>query len=148
MAVNHKYPPKKLTDKLIAALEYHGKTNERQMHWDSSLPGFGVRVNASGSKSFVISYRMAGKKFLSRIGKFGKMPLATAKHRARTYFKALRQGADGFGAAHLGYLEWCRYFDNKAELSEGQKHQIARMKRMALETKNRVARLEHTYRSS
>src|SRR5882724_1483181 len=50
-------PRLKLTAPAIARLE---TLPEREIFWDTALPGFGVRVTQGGSKSFVVQYRPGG----------------------------------------------------------------------------------------
>lgn len=51
----------------------------RDVRWDASLPGFGVRIYPSGKKTFVLSYREAGRKRLMTLGAYGS-PLSLSRH--------------------------------------------------------------------
>ena len=59
--------------------------------WDSEIRGFGVRVYASGKKSFVLLYRHEGKQRLYTIDQYGKITLEQARDLAR---KRLGEVAD------------------------------------------------------
>ena len=48
----------KLTKRFVDAVEIRDKD---YVVWDDELPGFGLRVFASGKRSYVIQYRAAGR---------------------------------------------------------------------------------------
>ncbi|MEJ0092844.1 MAG: site-specific integrase [Methylocella sp.] len=83
----------RLTKRIIDGLEINGTD---YVAWDSDLPGFGVRVRASGVKSYVVVYRAgsgrnAPKRKLT-IGVVGKLTPDEARTIAK---KALGQVANG-----------------------------------------------------
>lgn len=85
----------RLTKKVIDALAYQGVKNERFVVWDGDPPGFGVRVFPSGAKSFVLSYRAAGRKRLLTVGSYGALTLDQARAAARAALsKVETEGAD------------------------------------------------------
>lgn len=43
-------------------------TQERTEYWDVGLPGFGVRVAASGRKTFTVRYTISGKQRRKDLG--------------------------------------------------------------------------------
>jgi hypothetical protein len=55
--------------------------------WDTSPPGFGVRVRPSGAKTFIYSYRAGGgrsaRKSRHTIGRYGKITLEQARNQAQ-----------------------------------------------------------------
>src|SRR3954470_12440550 len=95
----------------------------RIIHWDRHLPGFGLRVTAKGSKSWVAMYRVGGKPVMETIGSLAKLPrVDDARQRARESMAsaaagehpvelrkaAARQIADNtVTAAVAAYLEHC-----------------------------------------
>ena len=88
-------PTGKLTKSRVDGLVADGGTEA--IHWDASLPGFGVRVKPSGQKSFVIQYRNreTGRSRRRTIGQYG--PLMTfnqAKEEARKMLSDAARGAD------------------------------------------------------
>jgi Arm DNA-binding domain len=58
---------KKLTDKTVKSLEPTGKQVD---YFDSLTPGFGIRVNPSGVKSWVYMYRLGGKLRRLKLGRY------------------------------------------------------------------------------
>lgn len=81
----------KLTKRLIDSLRVDDKD---LVFWDSELPGFGVRVLASGVKSFVIQYRAEGRSRRLTIGRYGRLTLEQARKRARVKLGEVDQGKD------------------------------------------------------
>jgi integrase len=56
----------------------------RYVLWDSSLPGFGIRVSTQGSKTFVLKYRLAsGRVRWKTLGRVEQLSLEEARKRAR-----------------------------------------------------------------
>jgi len=51
-------------------------------YWDTNLPGFGVCVGKK-SKSYVVQRDVRGRSQRMRVGRFGKIPLAKAKKKAK-----------------------------------------------------------------
>ena len=69
---------KKLTDRVVKLLR---PSSERFEVWDSSAPGFGVRVSPAGRKSFIYLYRFEGRPRRMTLGVYPRMSLATARTR-------------------------------------------------------------------
>jgi len=63
--------------------------------WDTTMPGFGIRVKPSGTVSFMIQYRNEyNKSRRHTIGRFGIMTLEEARTEARTLLSASSRGRD------------------------------------------------------
>ena len=68
----------------------------RLVLWDHDLPGFGVRLFASGQRSFICRYRLAGsrQKQTATIGTYGLITLAQARAKAQELLAKVKLGAD------------------------------------------------------
>ena len=67
------------------------------MQWDGELTGFGVRVRATGAKSFVAVYRTGGRNSPHRrvtIGAVGKIEADKARDEAKTIIRQAELGQD------------------------------------------------------
>ena len=66
--------------------------------FDAALPGFGLRVSASGAKTFLVQYRGAGRT-VRRIplGRFGTLTPDEARKRARALLGRVADGRDPVG---------------------------------------------------
>ena len=70
--------------------------------WDLELTGFGLRVEKSGTKTFIIRYRTDGggrsapRRFLT-VGRFGTLTVEQARKRAKTLLGAAASGEDPAG---------------------------------------------------
>ena len=65
--------------------------------WDGLVKGFGVRVTANGARSFVLDYRVRGRKRRMTIGSFLDWGVATARDHARRLKREIDTGADPLG---------------------------------------------------
>lgn len=65
--------------------------------WDSTQPGFGVRVTAAGVKSYVLRYRIHGRQRIKTLGRVNVLDLTQAQALAKTKLAALCGGTDPFG---------------------------------------------------
>lgn len=83
-----------ITKRVIETFDYRGPEPRKDIRWDDLLPGFGVRVFASGRKTFVLSYRHQGRKRLVTIGAFGVLTIDQARDRARKTLVELQDGTD------------------------------------------------------
>ncbi len=66
----------------------------QEEHWDSSTPGFGVRLSAQGRKVWIVRYKVRGSGELDRetLGRYGALSLADARIAARQYLDAASRG--------------------------------------------------------
>ncbi len=88
----------KLTKRAIDAASYTGTGNARCVLWDDEIPGFGLRIFPSGHKSFLLSYRTAGRKRLLTLGAYGVLTVDQARADARAKLgQVLTAGADPLG---------------------------------------------------
>ena len=81
----------KLTKRIVDAAAPEA---ERYIVWDSSLKGFGLRVEASGTKAFLVRYRSAGRKRFLTIGRFGQLTPEQARGLAQETLASVRRGFD------------------------------------------------------
>lgn len=74
---------KKLTELAVARLK--PPASGRLEVWDTTLPGFGLRLTAAGRRSYVVALRKPGAKHPSRlkVGEPGEISLADARAQAR-----------------------------------------------------------------
>ena len=71
------------------------KTDRDRVFWDSELPGFGVRVYASGRKMYVVQIR-AGGPHPTRVtvGRFGVITPEEARRRAAQIIRRIKAGEE------------------------------------------------------
>lgn len=106
--------PRSLTARTIARL----KPGPRQVDvWDSSLPGFGLRVSVNGRKTWTVRYRIDRRLRRMSIGHFPPLTLADARKLAREALRSAEKGndpaqakiarrkADTFGELATEYIE-------------------------------------------
>src|SRR4051812_8163921 len=63
--------------------------------WDGELRGFGLKVEAAGTKSFVLQYRNAeGRKRRIVLGRYGVLTLEQGRDLARIRLGEIAQGED------------------------------------------------------
>ena len=88
-------PAPKLTKRTVDALAATGKD---AVFWDRDLPGFGVRIYASGRKVFVVQTR--GPKGPKRVtlGRYGKLTPDEARKRAAGVIDRIKRGLEPFPA--------------------------------------------------
>ena len=79
----------KLTKRTVDAADVHEKD---YFIWDDELPGFGLRVFASGKRSYLIQYRAAGRTRRYTIGLHGVWTPETARQEAKVQFGRVARG--------------------------------------------------------
>ena len=62
--------------------------------WDRRIPGFGLRVSSSGTKTFILVYRHRGRPRRLTLGRYPFMKLAEARHAASDALNKVSAGAD------------------------------------------------------
>lgn len=82
--------PDTLTDLMLRKLTSRG--HDRLEVWDDRVPGFGIRVSKSGTKTFMLTYRHRRR---SRRLTLGRYPTVTLGHARDMAIDALRQVAGG-----------------------------------------------------
>ena len=88
-----------LTKRTVDALEPAGKS---WIAWDDRLTGFGVRVQPSGTKSFIVNYRTGdgGRKAPNKrvvIGRYGRVTPDQARRKAQELLGRVAAGDDPAG---------------------------------------------------
>ena len=58
------------------------KVDKDTVFWDRDVPGFGVRVYASGTKMYVVQSRAEGKSVRVTVGRHGVITADEARRRA------------------------------------------------------------------
>jgi integrase len=64
------------------------------IHWDERVPGYGLRVTASGVRSFVAQGRVHGKAVIVTIGRYGLYTEDQARGLAQKTLQQMREGID------------------------------------------------------
>ncbi|WP_300030598.1 site-specific integrase [uncultured Roseobacter sp.] len=81
----------KLTKRAVEALEVRAKD---YLVWDGDLSGFGVRVFASGRKSYLVQYRAGGRTRRRSIGQHGALTADQARVEARKLLGDVARGGN------------------------------------------------------
>ena len=81
----------KLTKRSVEAIE---ATGSDAVYWDGGLTGFGVRVRASGRKTYVLQTRVRGKLRWFTIGRHGPVTPDQARARALEFLALAVKGID------------------------------------------------------
>jgi integrase len=81
----------RLTEKSVARI---APGDRDVFEWDDAMPGFGVRVKPSGSKSYIIQYRRGAVSKRMTIGSCALFRLEQARERARRFLLAAKDGGD------------------------------------------------------
>lgn len=74
----------KLTQRLVDGLEPDSKPYEQVDSGTGSVPGFRVRVEPSGTKTFYLRQRLDGRPVTHKIGRVGEIPLVRARELAES----------------------------------------------------------------
>ncbi|MEO9132568.1 MAG: site-specific integrase [Sphingomonas sp.] len=138
----------RLTKRNVDASE---PTQKRYIVWDSELNGFGLRVEASGAKNFVIRYRADGggrtapQRFVT-VGRFGNLTVEQARKQAKILLGGVAIGEDPADERRAKRLEM--NMAGLIDLYEEEGCYIQRGKRQGEPMKARtktytVARLRH-----
>ena len=86
----------KLTTTTIRSLALPAGLQDRT-YFDDDLPGFGVRIRAGGSKTFVIQYKFGAKHRRMPLGAVSAIELGKARSTAKDLLAAVRLGRDPAG---------------------------------------------------
>ncbi len=114
----------KLTKQTVDALKPSkvGVQGSYSIEWDQELRGFGVKVVASGLKTFVVQYRNAqGRSRRIMIGRYGVMTVEEARREAKTVFGKIARGVDPLEEKHtaagdaITVAEVCDWYLTEAE---------------------------------
>jgi integrase len=67
---------------------------ERVDYWDSSLPGFVLRLTPDGTKTFSVMYRIGGRRRRCTLGNYPILKLVDARENAKDALELVRHGID------------------------------------------------------
>lgn len=62
--------------------------------WDDALPGFGLRITATGVRSFIVQKRINGKEHRATLGRYGVLTPEQARREAQKFLGQVAQGND------------------------------------------------------
>ena len=86
----------KLTKRTVDALEVDGKD---AIFWDRELAGFGVRVHATGRKTYVVQSRGPSGPKRVTLGRHGELSCEEARKQAACLIDRIKRGEDLSAAA-------------------------------------------------
>lgn len=83
----------KLTKTFIEGLD-PATADRDHVYWDTSMPGFGVRVKPPATLSYLIQYRFAGQSRRMSLGRHGRITLEGARKEAKKYLGQVAMDRD------------------------------------------------------
>jgi integrase len=86
----------KLTTTTVRSLALPVGVREKTF-FDDEVPGFGVRIRAGGSRTFVVQYKIGGKHRRMPLGQVSALDLSKARATAKDLLAAVRLGRDVAG---------------------------------------------------
>ena len=115
----------RLTATEIRKLDLKGNATEAIV-FDDDVPGFGVRLRAGGSKTFVFQYKTGAKQRRLTLGPVTALDLAKARDAAKDLYAQVRLGGDPAGEKAQARLKAGETFAATAALY--LRHQQAKMR--------------------
>jgi integrase len=125
----------RLTKRQIDGAQYSGSGNARCVLWDDDPRGLGLRIFPSGRKSWLLSYRVAGRKRMMALADYGVLTLDEARKRAKVELATIEnQGADPLAEKRRRELEartgtvkamFLAYLDDRKPKSKAELLKIA-----------------------
>lgn len=111
-----------------------------KIHWDDRVPGYGLRVTATGAKSYVAQGRVHGRVVIATIGRHGLFTEDQARRKAQSWLQGMRDGINpnaekkaaieeqkAEAAASVTLGEVCAaYLDRPGKLKQGTKDEYQR----------------------
>jgi integrase len=94
--------------------------------FDSDVPGFGIRLRAGGSKTFVFQYKLGSKQRRLTLGPVTALDLAKAREAAKDLYAQVRLGGDPAGEKAHARLKAGETFE--AVASHYLRHQQAKLR--------------------
>jgi len=91
-------PRLKLTDTAVRAIQ--PPPAGQVTYHDATLPGFGLRVAAGGSRTWTITYRLGRRVRRLTLGRYPRLPVADARAKAKTALSAVALGRDPAAEQH------------------------------------------------
>jgi integrase len=88
----------RLTDKLVKTLPSPDTGN--RITYDTEIKGFGLRITASGARSFILNYRTSGRERRYTIGSYPDWSVQAAREEAKRLKRAVDLGQDPMGDRH------------------------------------------------
>jgi integrase len=82
----------RIVEKMIAKLEQ--PESGAKIHYDSEVPGFGVKITSGGTITFVLNYCIHGREHRYTIGKYPELTASAARDRALKLRGQVRDGID------------------------------------------------------
>ena len=80
------------TDLMLRKLTTNGQ--DRLEIWDGRTPGFGMRISAAGTKTFILMYRHRGRPRRMTLGRYPVLSLADAREMASEALRQVTKGVD------------------------------------------------------
>lgn len=88
-------PAEKLSDAIVRSLAAPAQGNKiTYEHGSNAVRGFGLRVTATGMKSFILNYTIAGRERRYTIGGYPEWKVAAARQRAAELRQDISRGID------------------------------------------------------
>ncbi|MGO9684806.1 MAG: Arm DNA-binding domain-containing protein, partial [Beijerinckiaceae bacterium] len=133
----------KLTASTIRALALPPGLNDKTF-WDEDVPGFGVRIRAGGSHTWVIQYKIGEKHRRLPLGPVAALDPGKARSTAKDLLAKVRLGQDPageklerrqkisetFSALLPRYLAWQRNRLKPRSYQEVERHLVVHAKRL------------------
>lgn len=85
------------------AVDQAAPTEKDYFIWDDELSGFGLRVFASGRRSYLVQYRARGRTRRYTIGPHGVWAPETARNQAKVLLGRIAQGGNPAEERHLDH---------------------------------------------
>ncbi len=112
-------------------MRYEKANNKQDIRWDSSLTNFGVRVYPTGKKTYLVAYRIHGKRKIKTFGRFEEMDVETARQKARELLDEVKNtNKPIYLSRDMTVNKLCEiYIERRAMHMKSHKEEIRRIKR-------------------